>query len=96
MDRVDKEKAKESGRKLPPLGGEAIMQNETIQGLIHGRTVLRPQADPDLCTACGNCVEHCPVGALSLDGSLPRVDADTCITCFCCQELCPEKAITLR
>ncbi len=82
--------------KLPPLGGEAIMQNETIQGLIHGRTVLRPQADPELCTACGNCIEHCPVAALSLDGSLPQVDADTCITCFCCQEICTEKAITLR
>ncbi len=82
--------------KLPPLGGEAIMQNETIQGLIHGRTVLRPQADPELCTACGNCVEHCPVAALSLEGSLPQVDADTCITCFCCQEICEEKAITLQ
>ncbi len=82
--------------KLPPLGGEAIMQNEAIQGLIHGRTQLRPQADPGLCTACGNCVEHCPVGALSLDGSLPKVDADTCITCFCCQEICSEKAITLK
>jgi uncharacterized protein (DUF362 family)/Pyruvate/2-oxoacid:ferredoxin oxidoreductase delta subunit len=82
--------------KLPPLGGEAIMQNEAIQGLIHGRTILRPQADPELCTACGNCVEHCPVGALSLDGALPQVDADTCITCFCCQEICEEKAITLQ
>jgi len=82
--------------KLPPLGGEAIMQNETIQGLIHGRTQLRPQADPELCTACGNCIEQCPVSALSLDGSLPQVDADTCITCFCCQEICAEKAITLK
>ena len=82
--------------KLPPLGGEAIMQNETIQGLIHGRTQLRPQADPELCTACGNCIEQCPVSALTLDGSLPQVDADTCITCFCCQELCAEKAITLK
>ena len=82
--------------KLPPLGGEAIMQNETIQGLIHGRTLLRPQADPELCTACGNCIEQCPVSALTMDGSLPQVDADTCITCFCCQEICAEKAITLR
>jgi uncharacterized protein (DUF362 family)/Pyruvate/2-oxoacid:ferredoxin oxidoreductase delta subunit len=82
--------------KLPPLGGEAIMQNEAIQGLIHGRTLLQPQADPELCTACGNCVEHCPVAALSLDGSLPQVDADTCITCFCCQEICEEKAMALK
>jgi uncharacterized Fe-S center protein len=64
--------------------------------LIHGRTVIRPQADPELCTACGNCIEHCPVAALSMDGSLPKVDADTCITCFCCQEICEAKAITLK
>jgi uncharacterized protein (DUF362 family)/NAD-dependent dihydropyrimidine dehydrogenase PreA subunit len=82
--------------KLPPLGGEAIMHNDAIQEIIHSRTVLRPQADPDLCTGCGTCVEHCPVSALSLNDQLPVVDEDTCITCFCCQEMCPEKAIALR
>ena len=83
--------------KLPPLGGEAILQNETIQALIHNRTILRPQADPELCTGCGACVDQCPVSALSMsDDNFPRVDADTCIACFCCQEICPEKAMTLR
>jgi uncharacterized protein (DUF362 family)/NAD-dependent dihydropyrimidine dehydrogenase PreA subunit len=82
--------------KLPPLGGEAIIDNETIQSLIHGRTLLRPQADPDLCTSCGTCIDQCPVSALSMSDLIPQVDADTCITCFCCQEICPEKAITLR
>lgn len=82
--------------KLPPLGGESIVDNVHIQEIIHGRTIVRPQADPDLCTACGSCVDHCTVSALSMVDNLPRVDADTCITCFCCQEVCPEKAITLK
>lgn len=82
--------------KLPPLGGEAIMNNPAVQEMIHGRTILRPQPDPELCTGCGTCVEQCPVSALSMNDHLPQVDADTCITCFCCQEMCPEKAITLR
>jgi len=82
--------------KLPPLGGEAILQNETIQSMICQKALVRPQANPELCTGCGTCVDQCPVGALSLAADLPRVDADTCITCFCCQEICPEKAITLR
>ena len=81
---------------LPPLGGEAIINNPAIQEMLHNRTILRPQADPELCTACGSCIEQCPVAALSMDGDLPQVDADTCITCFCCQEICPERAITLR
>jgi heterodisulfide reductase subunit A-like polyferredoxin len=82
--------------KLPPLGGDAIFKNPAMQDMIHSRTVLRPHADPDLCTACGTCIEHCPVSALSMNDNLPQVDADTCITCFCCQEMCPEKAMALR
>jgi uncharacterized protein (DUF362 family)/NAD-dependent dihydropyrimidine dehydrogenase PreA subunit len=82
--------------KLPPLGGEAILQNEAVQSLICQKAHLRPQADPELCSGCGTCVDHCPVSALSMQGDLPQADADTCITCFCCQEICPEKAITLR
>lgn len=82
--------------RLPPLGGEAISGNKAIQDMMRSRTLLRPQADPDLCTGCGTCVDHCTVSALSMRDGLPQVDADTCITCFCCQEMCPEKAITLR
>lgn len=82
--------------RLPPLGGEALLRNESLQAIIHKRTLLRPHADPEKCTSCGTCIEHCPVSALSLIDAVPRVDADTCIACFCCQEMCPEKAITLR
>ncbi len=82
--------------KLPPLGGEAILGNEAAQERLHSRTILRPQVDPELCTACGTCVDQCPVSALSLSDRLLRVDPETCIVCFCCQEICPEKAITLR
>lgn len=82
--------------KLPPSGGEAIINNKAVQELIHHRTLLRPQADPELCTRCGTCIEQCPVSALSMGDDVPQVDADTCITCFCCQEICPEKAIALK
>jgi uncharacterized protein (DUF362 family)/Pyruvate/2-oxoacid:ferredoxin oxidoreductase delta subunit len=82
--------------KIPPLGGEAIMHNETIQGMLLDRTLLSPQVDHELCTACGTCIDQCPVSALSMNEEIPQVDADTCITCFCCQEMCPEKAIALK
>jgi uncharacterized protein (DUF362 family)/NAD-dependent dihydropyrimidine dehydrogenase PreA subunit len=81
--------------KLPPLGGEAIARDPKIQELMHSRTVLRPQADPELCTGCGVCIEHCPASALAFDKELPKVDPDKCIVCFCCQEMCPEKAMQL-
>jgi uncharacterized protein (DUF362 family)/Pyruvate/2-oxoacid:ferredoxin oxidoreductase delta subunit len=82
--------------KLPPLSGERDFHNKNIQEVLRSRAILRPQADPKLCTGCGACVEQCPVSALSMNHPLPRVDANRCITCFCCQEICPEKAMTLR
>ena len=82
--------------KLPPLGGEAIHGNETIQDFLHQRTLLRPETDPALCTACGTCIDQCPVSALSMAEEIPEVDPERCITCFCCQEMCPEKAIELK
>jgi uncharacterized protein (DUF362 family)/NAD-dependent dihydropyrimidine dehydrogenase PreA subunit len=85
-----------AGFKVPQLGGEAILQNKAMQTFLYKRTLLRPQADPELCTGCATCVDQCPVSALSLHDDLPAVDPDACITCFCCQEICPEKAITLQ
>jgi uncharacterized protein (DUF362 family)/Pyruvate/2-oxoacid:ferredoxin oxidoreductase delta subunit len=82
--------------KLPPLSGEAIVRNQAMQALMDQRIGLQPQADPDLCTGCGTCVDQCPVSALSMNNRVPEVAAETCIRCFCCQEICPERAIALR
>jgi ferredoxin len=97
LDRIEiiGELRKLAGFKLPPLSGEAIHGNEMIQTFLKQRTLLRPKADPQLCTGCSTCVDQCPVSALSMQDNIPQVDGDTCITCFCCQEVCPEKAITL-
>jgi len=86
-----------SNFKLPPLGGEVNINNPAVQAFIESRAKLKPQANPDLCTACGTCIDQCPVSALSPNAdNLPVVNIETCITCFCCQEMCPEKAITLQ
>jgi uncharacterized protein (DUF362 family)/Pyruvate/2-oxoacid:ferredoxin oxidoreductase delta subunit len=82
--------------KLPPLGGEAIFSNTEIQAFMESRIHLKPQADPNGCTACGTCVEQCPAEALSMVDDLPTVDMERCVTCFCCQEICPEKAMVLQ
>lgn len=82
--------------KIPPLGGDAIYNNTAMQEMMHRRTTVLPAADPDLCTGCGQCVDHCPVSALFMNGDVPEVTPDKCITCFCCQEICPVKAITLK
>ncbi len=46
------------------------------------------------CTACGACVEACPVEAITL-GECAVIDADTCIDCGTCVDECPSEAIEL-
>ena len=48
--------------------------------------------DPDLCTACGSCVDECPVDAIS-EGDVYVINADLCTDCGACAEVCPVEAI---
>lgn len=77
--------------------------------LVRDRLAPRPVIDPERCTACGTCVEMCPVDPKAVDfaGGVrsrrtdgdrtpPVHDYDLCIRCYCCQEMCPERAIYAR
>ncbi|MGB9880186.1 MAG: DUF362 domain-containing protein, partial [Anaerolineae bacterium] len=48
------------------------------------------------CTACGTCVENCPVQAITIVDQRAHMDLDRCIRCYCCHELCPEHAVELH
>ena len=51
--------------------------------------------DSDLCTACGNCEERCPVNAIS-DDELPQVEENQCLGCGLCASDCPSEAISIQ
>lgn len=48
------------------------------------------------CTACGQCHEICPKGAITNTRHKATIDYDKCIRCYACHEVCPEKAIVLE
>lgn len=50
--------------------------------------------DKDKCTACGTCVDTCPVEAITLKEKA-TVDKENCIDCGTCVDECPEGAISL-
>jgi ferredoxin len=64
------------------------------------RNVVAPstfvnRATPDLCIACGACVDRCPFGALTLEATV-RVDALRCVGCGVCIPVCPVDALHLE
>ena len=51
--------------------------------------------EEELCIACGNCVERCPVKAIAME-DVAIVDRDLCLGCGLCASVCQEEAISLR
>ena len=49
----------------------------------------------DRCIGCGECIESCPFGALSMAGNLAMVN-DACTGCGACLEICPADALRLE
>ncbi len=46
----------------------------------------------DDCTACGTCINECPVEAIS-EGDIYKIDPDLCTDCGACVDVCPVEAI---
>jgi len=73
-----------------------------IAGWVANNRLLRPLIEhkpvilADKCKGCRECVEVCPVGAISVMDKIPVINREICIHCYCCQELCPNDAIELR
>ncbi len=72
-------------------------------GWLTRQLVVNPSAN-DRCTACGTCVQSCPVAAITIETVSDRgeqkqracMDLTKCIRCYCCHELCPHDAVDLK
>ncbi len=70
-----------------------------IQGGIRVIDPSRFQArvDPEVCLACGACLERCYFGALQAGADEKTiVEGDKCLGCGLCRVVCPTGAITLE
>jgi uncharacterized protein (DUF362 family)/NAD-dependent dihydropyrimidine dehydrogenase PreA subunit len=87
-----------------PIIGDKPKESTLIQKIVSKyflpfeKSALTPRPVPqrDRCTACGECVQACPQGAITIKNDLVIVDDSKCIRCYCCHENCPEAAIELK
>jgi len=56
---------------------------------------IKAVVDEERCDGCGECVPHCPVEAISVDG-VARVNPATCKGCGACIASCPREALDLK
>ena len=54
------------------------------------------ETDREACTGCGQCVDICPVDAITMEGDFPAVDREWCIGCGLCLKPCPTSAAILE
>ena len=51
--------------------------------------------DKSKCTGCGECIDVCPVEALTIANSLCVVDEGNCADCGACIDVCESGALSL-
>jgi electron transport complex protein RnfB len=59
------------------------------------RTEYMAAIDASLCSACGTCLDRCPIEAIDDSGDVMSVREERCIGCGLCVASCPEAAISL-
>ena len=50
----------------------------------------------DLCNGCSDCLEVCPVNAITLESCKAKIDPFICIGCGACIPICPKEAIDFK
>ncbi|MFC1823879.1 ATP-binding protein [Thermodesulfobacteriota bacterium] len=66
---------------------------------VAGPSRFRAKVDPELCNACGTCVDRCLFDAVQLaegDSETAEIDPEECHGCGNCVITCPEEAIVLE
>jgi len=52
--------------------------------------------EEEVCSGCGDCIDRCPMDALTMDNDVAALDSNRCIGCGLCVSTCPTGALRLE
>ncbi|TFH31254.1 MAG: DUF362 domain-containing protein, partial [Promethearchaeota archaeon] len=84
------------GHLMAGFGGaikNMAMGGACVQGKKEQHNVRPYLPEPEKCTGCGTCVEHCPGDAIMIVAGKSQVDEHLCLGCGDCLRYCPEDAL---
>ena len=87
------------GHELSGFGGTIKnlgMGCASRKGKLAQHSTVSPGIKRKKCIGCGECVDHCSQGALSVVDKKARLDSEKCIGCGECILICPQGAIQIK
>ena len=71
------------------------MKNAPVPGMAARSSFIASLEEGD-CSGCSDCVERCPMDALTMEGDVVALDLKRCIGCGLCVSVCPTGALMLE
>ncbi|SRR6056297_173350 len=87
------------GHELSGFGGaikNVGMGCASRRGKLAQHSTVSPKVKPKKCVGCGECADHCPVGAIRLVEEKAVIDSEICIGCGECIVVCPNNAVQIQ
>ncbi|MBS3756456.1 MAG: DUF362 domain-containing protein [Desulfobacterales bacterium] len=87
------------GHELSGFGGaikNVGMGSASRRGKMAQHSGVGPKVKAKKCIGCGDCAEHCAVGAIEIVEEVARIDPETCIGCGECILVCEQGAIQIQ
>jgi len=66
------------------------------KGKMEQHSGLAPKIKRNKCTGCGECIQHCAQGAISLHEKKAKIDLQRCVGCGECILICPNGLINIQ